>query len=112
MDNSLDDYISTIEAKKLTGYTRQHITNLVKRGKVEGKLIKGRWLVSHQSILDYKAQQDKISQWSTSSKPVTVGLIEPEDKRNGQQNKKPGGLDPAFYHRRRNHLKIRGKKQP
>jgi hypothetical protein len=62
MDNSLDDYISTIEAKKLTGYTRQHITNLVKRGKVEGKLVKGRWLVSHQSILDYKAQQDKISQ--------------------------------------------------
>ncbi|HXV97331.1 MAG TPA: hypothetical protein VEC93_02840 [Anaerolineae bacterium] len=61
MDNSLDDYISTIEAKKLTGYTRQHITNLVKRGKVKGKLIKDGWLVNHQSILDHKAQQDKIS---------------------------------------------------
>ena len=57
MSNSLDDYISTIEAKKLTGYTRQHITNLVKRSEIKGKLIGGRWLVDRQSILDHKAQQ-------------------------------------------------------
>lgn len=50
----LADYISTKEAAELTGYTRQYIANLLKNGKVQGRMVGNRWLVLRQSILDYR----------------------------------------------------------
>lgn len=52
----IGEFISTKEAADLTGYTRQYVANLVKGGKVQGKLIGARWLVLRQSILNYRKE--------------------------------------------------------
>lgn len=56
-----ENWISTTEAAKLTGYTIRYIQQLAREGIIEGQKITPRaWLVDRESLLAYKEHMEKI----------------------------------------------------
>lgn len=72
-DFNPNDWITTTEAAKITGYAVVHLRQLAQRGKVAG-VKKGRdWLLSRRGILTYaeKMRQlgpDKHNPWRTGAR--------------------------------------------
>lgn len=46
-------YISAREASKETGYTQQHISWLIREGRVKGRKFAQTWMVDKESLLAY-----------------------------------------------------------
>jgi excisionase family DNA binding protein len=55
------DWISVSDAAKLTGYHPEHITRLIRQGKLKARKIITVWQVSKSSLLAYSAQAEHIS---------------------------------------------------
>lgn len=52
--------LTTKEVMERTGWPRQWVNNLLKRGKLKGaQLPNGRWLIDEQSLKDYDPKADK-----------------------------------------------------
>jgi excisionase family DNA binding protein len=55
----MDDWITTAEAAKLSGYTVQHVRELLTAGAVKGQRFGNVWQVSRRSLLAYKRNPPK-----------------------------------------------------
>ena len=53
MKNLVDEWITTAEARFLTGYNAEHIRRLVRSGKVKAKKWGKEWMVEKNSLLAY-----------------------------------------------------------
>jgi excisionase family DNA binding protein len=53
MNKTVDDWITTAEAKSVTGYNAEHIRRLVRAGKVKAKKWGKEWMVEKNSLLAY-----------------------------------------------------------
>ncbi len=56
------DFITTLEAAKLTGYSVTHIRVLTRLGKVKAQKWGNVWQVNKSSLLTYKRQADKLGE--------------------------------------------------
>lgn len=54
-------FITTEEGQELTGFTREHITRLVRAGKVKGRRFGWVWQVDKESLLEYTKQAERNS---------------------------------------------------
>ena len=48
-----DDWITTQEAAKVSGYHPDHLRRLIRAGDIEGRKVSIVWLIRRQSLLDY-----------------------------------------------------------
>ena len=55
-----DEWISVRDAAKLSGYNKEHITRLIREGKIKAKKFGFVWQVSRSSILDYTEKTEKL----------------------------------------------------
>ena len=53
MNKIAEEWITTAEAKSLTGYNAEHIRRLVRTGKVKAKKWGKEWMVEKNSLLTY-----------------------------------------------------------
>jgi len=53
-----EDWITTAEAAKLSGYHAKYIPRLIQAGKVEGRRFGHAWQVSRESLLEYLKKQE------------------------------------------------------
>jgi excisionase family DNA binding protein len=53
MVEKIEDWITTEEAARVTGYDVQHIRRLLREKNVEGKKWGRVWMVNQKSLLDY-----------------------------------------------------------
>ncbi len=54
------DWITTKEAAKVSDYHPEHIRELLREGKVQGKKFGPIWQVSKTSLLDYLIKMEKL----------------------------------------------------
>jgi excisionase family DNA binding protein len=55
-----DEWITVTEASKLSGYNREHITRLIREGKIEAKKFSIVWQVSRDSLEAYIDKTEKL----------------------------------------------------
>jgi excisionase family DNA binding protein len=62
MPNDFDpgDWITTKEAAELTGYSMQYVRRLMRQGRVVAKKWFRDWVISKQSLVEYKKTMDKL----------------------------------------------------
>jgi hypothetical protein len=53
MNKTTEEWITTLEAKSLTGYNAEHIRRLVRAGKVKAKKWEREWMVEKNSLIAY-----------------------------------------------------------
>jgi len=61
------DYITTAEAVKLTGYALVHIQDLARQGRIKAQKWGRQWQISKSSLLAYKRQADKLEKSAAQS---------------------------------------------
>jgi excisionase family DNA binding protein len=54
-----EDWLTTYEAAKLSGYHLNHVRRLIRSGQVKGRKFLTVWQVSRQSLLAYLKRQDQ-----------------------------------------------------
>jgi excisionase family DNA binding protein len=54
-----EDWITTLEAAKVSNYHPEHIRELLREGKVKGKKFGTIWQVSRKSLLEYLKKMEK-----------------------------------------------------
>jgi excisionase family DNA binding protein len=54
------EWITTKEAAELTGYHTVHVRRLLREGRVEGKKFGRDWMISRESIQEYKDQMKEL----------------------------------------------------
>lgn len=57
-----NDWITTAEAVRLSGYTGLHIRDLARRGRIKAQKWGNVWQVSKSSLLAYKQNADKLGE--------------------------------------------------
>ncbi len=57
-----DDWISTREAAKLSGYHVKHVQRLIRAGELKARKVVIVWLVSRSSLTAYLRRQDQQGQ--------------------------------------------------
>jgi excisionase family DNA binding protein len=57
---SNDEWISVSDAAKLSGYNKEHITRLIRDGKIKAKKFSIVWQVSRSSLEAYIAKTEKL----------------------------------------------------
>jgi excisionase family DNA binding protein len=57
---SNDEWITVSDASKITGYNEEHITRLIREGKIKAKKFSIVWQVSRSSLLAYLARTEKL----------------------------------------------------
>ncbi|MBN1815443.1 MAG: helix-turn-helix domain-containing protein [Anaerolineae bacterium] len=64
MPNDFDpgDWITTKEASELTGYSIQYVRRLMRKGRVVAKKWLRDWVISKQSLLEYKEGMDELGE--------------------------------------------------
>ena len=55
-----DDWITTTEASKLSGYHPDHIRRLIREGRINAQKFGFVWQVSKSSVLEYLSYQGNI----------------------------------------------------
>lgn len=65
-----DDWISTREAVKLSGYHVEHLRKLIREGRIKGRKFMILWLVDRRSLLAYLREQAKRGE-RRGRKPLT-----------------------------------------
>ena len=53
MNKTTDEWITTTDAKTLTGYNAEHIRRLVRAGKIKAKKWGKEWMIERNSLLAY-----------------------------------------------------------
>lgn len=56
-----EDWLTVNEAAELSGYHPEHIRRLIRQGEISAKKFSIVWMVSRNSLLDYKKSQEKTS---------------------------------------------------
>jgi excisionase family DNA binding protein len=56
------EWLTTIEACEISGYTPQHVRYLIRSGKIQGRRWGRDWQVAKQSLLDYLQQSEELGQ--------------------------------------------------
>ncbi len=56
------DWITTVEAVKLSSYNAEHIRRLIRSQKVKAQKWGREWQISKASLLAYKRQSDKLGE--------------------------------------------------
>lgn len=59
-DSTLENWLTTSQAKKLTGYTAIYLRRLANRKQVEARKIGRDWLINQESLLAYKQEMDAL----------------------------------------------------
>ena len=54
------DWLTVQEAAKLSGYNPEHITRLIRQGKVEARKFSIVWQVNRESLLAYQAKTQQL----------------------------------------------------
>jgi excisionase family DNA binding protein len=57
---SNDEWITVNEAAQLSGYNEEHITRLIRQGKINAKKFSTVWQVSRKSLLAYVGKTEKL----------------------------------------------------
>lgn len=65
-----DDWITTREAVKLSGYHPVHLRMLIRNGRIKGRKYFVVWQVSRSSLLTYLGEQEKRGE-RRGRKPLT-----------------------------------------
>ena len=82
-----DDWVTTVEGAKLTGYTEEHVRLLARTGQVEAQK-KGRdWWVKRAALLEY-AQTVKRGRKPKSALTKHQPVSAPEDTLKAKSNPK------------------------
>ena len=55
-----DEWISVSDAAKLTGYNKEHITRLIREGKIKAKKFSIVWQVSRSALEVYIAKTEEL----------------------------------------------------
>lgn len=53
------DIISTTEAARILGYTRQYVSELIRAGKLPAQMVGNSWVLRLADVMEYQAQQKK-----------------------------------------------------
>lgn len=56
----LEEWVSTEDAAKLTGYHIKYLRELVRKGRILARKVSRDWLVNRKSLLAYKAKMDSL----------------------------------------------------
>ena len=56
------DWITTTEAVRLSGYSAFHIRDLARQGRIKAQKWGRQWQISKTSLLAYKRQADKLGE--------------------------------------------------
>jgi hypothetical protein len=59
VDRMADDWISTREAVKLSGYHVEYLRKLIREGRIKGRKFMILWLVNRPSLVAYLREQAK-----------------------------------------------------
>ena len=59
-NSTLENWLTTKQAKELTGYTMVYLRRLANRKQVEAQKVGRDWLINQESLLAYKAQMDNL----------------------------------------------------
>jgi excisionase family DNA binding protein len=54
-----DEWLTVNDAAKLSGYHPEHIRRLIRQGAITAKKFSIVWMVSRESLLEYKKSQEK-----------------------------------------------------
>ena len=57
---SNDEWITVNEAAKISGYNNEHITRLIREGKINAQKFSIVWQVSRASLLKYISKTEKL----------------------------------------------------
>jgi len=57
---SIDEWISVRDAAQLSGYNKEHITRLIREGKIKAKKFSIVWQISRSSLEAYIAKTEKL----------------------------------------------------
>ena len=68
--------ISVAEAVEQTSYTHEHITWLVRKGKIEGRKAGTFWLIDLESLKEYESRMKSLGTQKHSPTPPT--LLDPK----------------------------------
>ena len=65
----VEEWLTTAEAAELSGYHPEHLRELIREGKIEGRKFGIVWQVSKQSLIDYSeaAKQSGDKRWGPKS---------------------------------------------
>ena len=56
-----EEWLTVNEAAELSGYHPEHIRRLIRPGAIMAKKFSIVWMVSRESLLEYKKSQEKVS---------------------------------------------------
>jgi len=56
------DWLTVQEAAKLSGYNPEHVTRLIREGKVKARKFSIVWMVSRESLLAYMAKAQAMGE--------------------------------------------------
>jgi hypothetical protein len=59
MNNISEKWITTTDAKALTGYNAEHIRRLVRAGKIKAKKWGKEWMIEQNSLLAYRESEGR-----------------------------------------------------
>jgi excisionase family DNA binding protein len=60
MTDSIDGWITTIEAARVTGYHIKYIRQMIRAGRIEARKVGRDWLVNLAGLLAYKAEMERL----------------------------------------------------
>jgi excisionase family DNA binding protein len=81
-NSTLENWLTTKQAKELTGYTMVYLRRLANRRQVEARKVGRDWLINLESLLAYKAQMDALG--PQRHNPWREGLAQQGRGRNKQ----------------------------
>lgn len=64
-----EDYITTDEAARLSGFTEQYIRKLIRENRIEGKKVRRDWLLRRTSLEKFLATERKVGRPPTIDNP-------------------------------------------
>ncbi len=82
-ENGLD-WISTLEAARLTGYGVAHIRFLARRGRIPARKVARDWLVHRESLLAHKARMDALG--TAKHSPWRADLAQGRGRKRDERN--------------------------
>jgi excisionase family DNA binding protein len=64
-----EDYITTDEAAKLSGFTEQYIRKMIREKRIEGQKVRRDWILSRASLERFLATERRVGRPSTIDNP-------------------------------------------
>jgi excisionase family DNA binding protein len=64
-----EDYMTTDEAAKLSGFTEQYIRKLIRQKRIDGQKVRRDWILSRSSLERFLATERPVGRPSTIDNP-------------------------------------------